>query len=116
MAHVHSEYLEEEVGDQEGVQMEMVMEEPTNTDACILSESTDDTRKVCEDDMELKTDKKSTEKVFVHDNPCFQKIEKCILKYLCKQLGLFHLRAHLSCVFKDYFITMNILRVDKLFL
>lgn len=40
MAHVHSKYLEEEVGDQENVQMEMVVES-TNEDI-VLSEPMDD--------------------------------------------------------------------------
>lgn len=41
MAHVHSEYLEEEVGDQENVQMEMVVES-TNDDIPVLSEPMED--------------------------------------------------------------------------
>lgn len=41
MAHVHSKYLEEEVGDQENVQMEMVVES-TNDDMTVLSEPMDD--------------------------------------------------------------------------
>jgi len=41
MAHVHSEYLEEEAGDQEAVQMEMVVEEAPNSDVNILSLSID---------------------------------------------------------------------------
>lgn len=40
MAHVHSEYLEEEIGDQENVQMEMVVES-TNDDMSVLSEVDD---------------------------------------------------------------------------
>lgn len=41
MAHVHSEYLEEEIGDQEeNVQMEMVIE--STNDGSILSEPVDD--------------------------------------------------------------------------
>lgn len=40
MAHVHSEYLEEEDGDQENVQMEMVIE--STNDGSILSEPVDD--------------------------------------------------------------------------
>lgn len=41
MAHVHSEYLEEEeeeeveVEDHEGVQMEMLVQQPTNVDVCV---------------------------------------------------------------------------------
>ncbi|XP_011865524.1 PREDICTED: uncharacterized protein LOC105560756 isoform X2 [Vollenhovia emeryi] len=41
MAHVHSEYLEEDVEDQENVQIEMEVES-TNNDASVLSEPVDD--------------------------------------------------------------------------
>lgn len=80
MAHVHSEYLEEDVADQGAVQMEMVMEEAINTNVRILCKSTVNARGLCEDTKialctEIKNEKKSTGKVFVCDNSCFQKIE-----------------------------------------
>jgi len=46
MAHVHSEYLEEEVGDQEAVQMEMV-EETVIIDVSILPLLIDAIKKLC---------------------------------------------------------------------
>lgn len=104
MAHVHNEYLEDdEVEDQEGVQMEMVVEEPINTDVCMLPESTDDTRELCEDEKsalytELKADAKSTEKVFVCDNSCFQRIEKCPFKYSCKELETLFISIFVMCL------------------
>lgn len=71
MAHVHSEYLEEEeIGDQENVQMEMVVES-TNDDISGLSESMDDdVEKTSKIDENEKTVIKATKngKVLVSGN------------------------------------------------
>lgn len=67
MAHVHSEYLEEEVEYQGNVQMEMVVES-TNDAISVLSEPVDDEKtSKCEDEKTvIKTTKNG--KVLVSDN------------------------------------------------
>lgn len=72
MAHVHSEYLEEEVEDQGNVQMEMVVES-ANPDVSVLSDAADDTKETLKEmleneNTEIKIDKKSTGKVPVSDD------------------------------------------------
>lgn len=68
MAHVHSEYLEEEIGDQENVQMEMVVES-TNDDMSVLSD-VDDAEKTSKSFENEKTVIKATKngKVLVSGN------------------------------------------------
>lgn len=67
MAHVHSEYLEEEVEYQENVQMEMVVES-TNDAMSVLSEPVDDEKtSKCENEKTvIKATKNGT--VLVSDN------------------------------------------------
>lgn len=69
MAHVHNEYLEEEIGDQENVQMEMVVES-TNDDISALSESDVDVEKTSKSHENEKTVIKATKngKVLVSGN------------------------------------------------
>ncbi|XP_029662719.1 uncharacterized protein LOC115235219 isoform X1 [Formica exsecta] len=72
MAHVHSEYLEEEVEDQGNVQMEMVVES-ANPDVSVLSDAADDTKESLKEmleneNTEIKIDKKSTGKVPQENN------------------------------------------------
>lgn len=71
MAHVHSEYLEEEVEDQGNVQMEMVVES-ANPDVSVLSDAADDTKETLKEmleneNTEIKIDK-SIGKVPVSDD------------------------------------------------
>lgn len=81
MAHVHSEYLEEEVEDQGDVQMEMVVES-ANPDVPDLSDVTDDPKETSKESpenekTEIRANKKSTGKVLVSDDSYFRWIEKC---------------------------------------
>lgn len=86
MAHVHNEYLEEEIGDQENVQMEMVVES-TNDDISVLSESDVDVEKTSKSHENEKTVIKATKngKVLVsgnllNDRKKYMNILKMILK------------------------------------
>lgn len=71
MAHVHNEYLEEEVEDQGHVQMEMIVES-TNPDISILSDTTDNAKEISKENekTEIKSDMKST--ILVSDDSHFQ--------------------------------------------
>lgn len=63
MAHVHSEYLEEEVEDQGNVQMEMVVES-ANPDVSDADNTKETLKEILENEStEIKADKKSTVKV-----------------------------------------------------
>lgn len=63
MAHVHSEYLEEEVEDQGNVQMEMVVES-VNPDVSDADNTKETLKEILENEStEIKVDKKSTGKV-----------------------------------------------------
>ncbi|CAL1687364.1 unnamed protein product [Lasius platythorax] len=73
MAHVHSEYLEEEVEDQGDVQMEMVVES-ANPDVPDLSDVTDDPKETSKESpenekTEIRANKKSTGKVLENNKP-----------------------------------------------
>lgn len=61
MAHVHNEYLEEEVEDQGDVQMEMIVES-TNSDIPVLSDAADNAKETLKENekMEIRSDTKST--------------------------------------------------------
>ncbi|XP_072744631.1 uncharacterized protein [Anoplolepis gracilipes] len=68
MAHVHSEYLEEEVEEQGNVQMEMVVES-VNSDVPILSPVDETLKDPLENEkMEIKANKKSMEKISQENN------------------------------------------------
>lgn len=72
MAHVHSEYLEEEVEDEENVEMEMVVES-ADPDVSVLSDVVDDAKETSKESpenekMEIKADKKSIGKVLQENN------------------------------------------------
>lgn len=71
MAHVHNEYLEEEVEDQENVQMEMIVES-TNPDISVLSDTADNAKETSKENekSEVKSDMKST--IRVSDDSHFQ--------------------------------------------
>lgn len=77
MAHVHSEYLDEEIENQENVQMEMVVEESNNTETVsIQPDSADDIKESSTEKRNnvpshteiIKNDKKSSGKVLVYSN------------------------------------------------
>ncbi|XP_025263798.1 FK506-binding protein 5 isoform X2 [Camponotus floridanus] len=61
MAHVHNEYLEEEVEDQGDVQMEMIVES-ANPDIPVLSDAADNAKETLKENekMEIRSDMKST--------------------------------------------------------
>lgn len=71
MAHVHNEYLEEEVEDQGDVQMEMIVES-TNSDIPVLSDAADNAKETLKENekMEIRSDTKST--ILVSDDSHFQ--------------------------------------------
>lgn len=70
MAHVHNEYLEEEIEDQENVQVEMVIES-TNSDISVLPELENDVQKTSKPRENKKTVIKATKngKVLVSNLP-----------------------------------------------
>lgn len=71
MAHVHNEYLEEEVEDQGDVQMEMIVES-ANPDIPVLSDAADNAKETLKENekMEIRSDMKST--ILVSDDSHFQ--------------------------------------------
>lgn len=74
MAHVHSEYLEEEVGDQENVQMEMVVE--STNDGSVLYEPNDEKTSKSQEDEKTVIKATKNGKVLVSGNLFFCMIEE----------------------------------------